>query len=35
MEWFTALGHDLGQGRWLGEAGPTESVADLGRRNME
>ena len=35
MEWLTALGCDLGQGRWLGEAGPAESVADLWRRNME
>ena len=35
MEWLTALGCDLGQGRWLGEAGPAESVADLWRRNIE
>jgi diguanylate cyclase (GGDEF)-like protein len=35
MEWLTMLGCDLGQGRWLGEAGPAESVADLWRRNME
>ena len=35
MEWLTLLGCDLGQGRWLGEAGPAESVADLWRRNIE
>jgi EAL domain-containing protein (putative c-di-GMP-specific phosphodiesterase class I) len=35
MEWLTALGCDLGQGRWLGEAGPAESVADLWRRNIQ
>jgi len=35
VECLTALGCDLGQGRWLGEAGPAESVADLWRRNIE
>jgi EAL domain-containing protein (putative c-di-GMP-specific phosphodiesterase class I) len=35
MEWLTALGCDLGQGRWLGEAGPAGSVADLWRRNIQ
>jgi diguanylate cyclase (GGDEF)-like protein len=28
------LGCDLGQGRWLGEAGPAAWVADLWRRNI-
>ena len=35
MEQLTALGCDLGQGRWLGEAGPAAWVADLWRRNIE
>ena len=34
MEQLTALGCDLGQGRWLGEAGPAAWVADLWRRNI-
>jgi diguanylate cyclase (GGDEF)-like protein len=29
-----ALGCDLGQGRWLGDAGPAAWVADLWRRNI-
>ena len=35
VEQLTALGCDLGQGRWLGEAGPAAWVADLWRRNIE
>jgi diguanylate cyclase (GGDEF)-like protein len=35
MEQLTTLGCDLGQGRWLGEAGPAAWVADLWRRNIE
>jgi EAL domain-containing protein (putative c-di-GMP-specific phosphodiesterase class I) len=34
VEQLTALGCDLGQGRWLGEAGPAAWVADLWRRNI-
>lgn len=34
-EQLLALGCDLGQGRWLGEAGPAAWVADLWRRNIE
>jgi len=34
MDELTALGCDLGQGRWLGEAGPAAWVADLWRRNI-
>ena len=34
-EQLTALGCDLGQGRWLGDAGPAAWVADLWRRNIE
>ena len=35
VDQLTALGCDLGQGRWLGEAGPAAWVADLWRRNIE
>jgi diguanylate cyclase (GGDEF)-like protein len=35
VEQLIALGCDLGQGRWLGEAGPAAWVADLWRRNIE
>ncbi len=34
MEHLIALGCDLGQGRWLGEAGPAAWVTDLWRRNI-
>jgi diguanylate cyclase (GGDEF)-like protein len=34
VEQLVALGCDLGQGRWLGEAGPAAWVADLWRRNI-
>jgi EAL domain-containing protein (putative c-di-GMP-specific phosphodiesterase class I) len=35
MEWLTALGCDLGQGRWLGEAGPGPSYTDPGSGGPE
>ncbi len=33
-ERLTALGCDLGQGRWFGDAGPAEWVTDLPRRRI-